>query len=109
MGYHQRRLPHWHLDGRPVFLAWCLRSSLPRNRYPPPGSLSAGKVFVWMDRFLDTARTGPHYLRLDSVAALVVGSIRFGEQSLHHYEIGAAVAMPNHVHLSVRPFIAVPN
>jgi REP element-mobilizing transposase RayT len=108
MAYHQRRLPHWYPDGQPVFLTWCLRGSLPRNRYPPPGSLSAGKAFVWMDRFLDTARTGPQCLRVNSVAALIVDSIRYGEQSLRHYEVGAFVVMPNHVHLLVRPFLAVP-
>jgi hypothetical protein len=47
MSFHRRRLPHWQPSGRSLFLTWHLHGSLPRNRFPPPGSLSAGRAFVW--------------------------------------------------------------
>jgi hypothetical protein len=35
-----------------------------------------------MDQFLDTARTGPFWLRMASIAALVVDGIAFGQDPL---------------------------
>jgi putative transposase len=105
--FYRRRLPHWQPQDVPVFLTWHLKGSLPLNRYPPPFSPSAGKAFVWMDRFLDTARTGPLWLRMTPLASLVVDAIVFGQDELKHYEIGAFVVMPNHVHLLVIPHIPI--
>jgi putative transposase len=101
--FYRRRLPHWQPEGAPVFLTWHLKDSLPLHRYPPPCAPSAGKAFLWMDRFLDTARTGPCWLRMPPVAALVVDAIAFGQHELRHYELGAFVVMPNHVHILVLP------
>jgi len=61
-----------------------------------------------MDRFLDTARTGPCWLRMPPVAALVVDAIAFGQHELRHYEVGAFVVMPNHVHMLVLPRVPLP-
>jgi len=60
-----------------------------------------------MDRFLDTARTGPSWLRMASIASLVVDAIVFGEEQLRQYEVGAFVVMPNHVHVLVIPRISI--
>ena len=91
-----------------MFLTWHLKGSLPFNRYPPKSSPSAGKAFVWMDRFLDTTRTGPFWLRMASIAALVVDAIALGQDELKHYDVGAFVVMPNHVHLLVNPYVPIP-
>jgi REP element-mobilizing transposase RayT len=101
--FYRRRLPHWQPEGAPVFLTWHLKDSLPQHRYPPSSSPSAGRAFLWMDRFLDTTRTGPCWLPMAPVAALVVDAIAFGQDKLRHYEIGAFVVMPNHVHVLVIP------
>ena len=69
-----------------------------------PGKLAGGQAFVWMDRHLDGATTGPMYLRQPTIAQLVVDSIRRGEQ-LNHYELYAFVVMANHVHILIRPRI----
>jgi REP element-mobilizing transposase RayT len=61
-----------------------------------------------MDRFLDQTRVGPLWLRDSAVAALVVDAIRSGERELVHYELGAFVVMPNHVHVLVTPRVPVP-
>jgi REP element-mobilizing transposase RayT len=91
-----------------VFLTWHLKGSLPHNRYPPPGKLTSGQAFAWMDRFLGQAHGGPQWLRNPTLAGIVVDAIHFGEQTLGHYELGAYVVMPNHVHLLVTPRVAVP-
>jgi REP element-mobilizing transposase RayT len=96
----RRRLPHWHPDDRDLFLTWNLYGSLPEFRYPPSGHPSAGKAFVWMDRYLDTTRTGPMWLRQATVAQLVSESIRGGTIL---YDLYSWVIMPNHVHVLLRP------
>src|SRR5258708_20578187 len=57
MGSH-RRLPHIYPQDRWLFLTWHLYGSLPQAQYPPPHHLSAGRAFVWMDRYLDRAERG---------------------------------------------------
>jgi len=106
--FYRRRLPHWHPQDKAVFLTWHLKGSLPHHRYPPPGAVSAGKAFVWMDRSLDQMQCGPLWLRTAPLADIVVEAIRFGEQALGHYELGAYVVMPNHVHLLVTPRVSLP-
>jgi len=51
--------PPSHLPtDRWLFLTWHLYGSLPQAQYPPPHHLSAGRAFVWMDRYLDRAEWG---------------------------------------------------
>jgi putative transposase len=100
---HKRRLPHWHPEARPLFLTWHLHGSLPECRYPPPGHPSAGTAFVWMDRYLDTARTGPMWLLRDDVAGLASEAIRSAAHTDRLYELYAWVVMSNHVHLLITP------
>ena len=101
----RRRLPHWYPEGSHLFLTWHLHGSLPASSQTPPGSLSSGQAFVWLDRQLDTPREGPMYLRRLQIAQIVVDSIKEGVH-LGHYERNAYVIMANHVHLLIRPLIA---
>jgi REP element-mobilizing transposase RayT len=73
--------------------------------YPPAGKLSAGQAFVWMDRYLDTARTGPTYLSQEPIARLVVTSLRRGVE-LGHYDLGAYSILTNHVHVLLLPKVS---
>lgn len=100
---HRRRLPHIYPPGDRLFFTWCLHGALP-SRYPPPGKLSAGQAFVWIDRSIDLARSGPMYLRQPELARMVVESICDGVE-LKHYRLYAYAVMPNHVHMLVEPFI----
>ena len=59
-----------------------------------------------MDRYLDTTRTGPLYLKQKHIAELVVTTIRRGAEELGHYNLEAYVVMANHVHLLVVPYIS---
>jgi len=65
--------------------------------------LTSGKSFVAVDRILDKAVSGPLYLRMPEIAALVVASLRDGEQRFRRYQMHSFVVMPNHVHLLVTP------
>jgi putative transposase len=95
-------LPHFYLEEGWLFITWHLKGSLPKALYPPPGKPSACKAFVWMDRYLDTTRNGPMFLRHPEVARLIVEVLKLGsEQS--RYDLGAFVVMANHVHVLLRP------
>jgi hypothetical protein len=98
----RRRLPHVYPDSAWLFVTWHLHGSLPRALYPPPDKPSAGKAFVWMDRYLDTTRRGPMFLRRPEVAGLVVESLRRG-LAMGFYELSAYAVMGNHVHVLFRP------
>ena len=100
-----RRLPHFYPEGRWLFITWHLHGSLPQGRYPPPVKASAGEAFVWMDRYLDLARSGPVFLRQEAIAGLVVKSL-FRGMELRHYRLGAFVVMANHVHVLLLPEIS---
>ena len=101
MGSH-RRLPHIYPQDRWLFLTWHLYGSLPQAQYPPPHHLSAGRAFVWMDRYLDRAEWGPRFLQNESIATLVVTSLWRGA-GLGHYQLGAFAIRANHVHVLLLP------
>src|SRR5208337_2991122 len=103
MDVPRRRLPHIHPQGKSLFVTWHLHGSLPHNLYPPPDTRNAGRAFVWMDRQLDSARSGPLYLKQAPIAQLVVDSIRHCAEQLEYYDLEAFVVMANHVHLLALP------
>jgi hypothetical protein len=106
--YYERRLPHWHPDGRDLFITWRLHGTIPRNRYFPPQGLTAGQAFVWMDRFLDKAQYGASWLRKPEIANMIVDALHFGEFDRKDYALHAYVVMPNHVHVLIAPAVPVP-
>ena len=59
----------------------------------------------WMDRYLDTTRTGPMHLRDARIAEIVRDSLERGLE-LGHYDLRAYVIMPNHVHLLLLPRVS---
>jgi putative transposase len=101
----RRRLPHHYPPGRWLFVTCHLHGSLPHAKYPPPGKLSAGAAFVWMDRYLDSTKQGPMYLAQESIARGVAESLRRGVL-LGHYHLGAYSILSNHLHLLLLPKIA---
>jgi REP element-mobilizing transposase RayT len=102
---YRRHLPHDHPDQADLFLTWHLYGSIPHNRYPPPSALTAGQAFVWMDRFLDQARSGPLWLKRDELASLVVDALHYSQTTLRHFDLHAYVVMANHVHILVTPVV----
>jgi REP element-mobilizing transposase RayT len=98
-------LPHFYPEGHTLFVTFCLQGAVPKSLYPPPTAHNAGQAFAWMDRYLDTTRKGPFYLRRADVAGVVVKAIHFCEQPLQYYKLDSFVVMPNHVHLLVDPLV----
>jgi putative transposase len=98
----RRRLPHIYPEDRWLFVTWHLHGSLPRALYPPPEKSSAKNAFVWMDRYLDTTRDGPMFLRNPVVASLIVKALNHGVK-IGLYDLRAFVVMANHVHILFRP------
>jgi len=107
MDTSRRRLPHIYPEGRWLFLTWHLANCLPQGLYPSPGHLKGGEAFLWMDRYLDSARHGPSYMRLETIARIVRDTIWTG-RDLGFFDLGPYVLMPNHVHVLLAPKIAVP-
>jgi len=103
MPEHRRRLPHIYPENTPLFLTWHLQGSLPAF-LTPPAKLTSGQAFVWFDRQMDRAQRGPRHLLRSDIARIVVDSIHKGVE-LGHYDLGAYIVMPNHVHLLIQPKI----
>jgi putative DNA methylase len=104
---YRRRLPHLDIPGSPVFVTWRLWGSLPQDHAFSREEVASGEAFAALDRLLDTARSGPVYLRRPEIADLVSQQLRVacskGLCSLHAY-----VVMPNHVHVLWTPEVSLP-
>ena len=98
MTYYRIHMPHWQPGNAALFVTWRLYGSLPAG--------VIGKAFAALDRELDSAATGPLWLK-DRIAAMVVDALRFGQDELKLYELIAYVVMANHVHVLIRPFVAL--
>jgi REP element-mobilizing transposase RayT len=117
MTFYRRNLPHWHPEGKAIFITWRLHGSLPasllkktrtaRNgratKAPDLGShQSEGEHFRKIDAALDSAKFGPLWLADPEIAAYAEYPIvRCAE--LGRYELHAYVIMPNHVHILLEP------
>jgi REP-associated tyrosine transposase len=127
--YYERNLPHWHPEGKALFVTWRLSGSLPawarRSASAQWGSggpdrasarglesprhqsrvSSAGKRFLAMDQQLDRTSHGPKWLQDERVAGAVVAVLKGRGTELAHYRLHAFVVMPNHVHMLMEPCI----
>jgi REP element-mobilizing transposase RayT len=104
MTYYERNLPHWHPEGRAIFLTWRLYGSLPSGFVHRLRKLkdNPGKQFLEADQRLDTAATGPRWLSDPEIARYAEDAIRRGAE-LDQYALRAYVVMPNHVHVLLEP------
>ncbi len=107
MPEYRRRLPHFQPDETYLFVTWRLWGSVAAEPaailYPTPGH-----AFAAQDRELDRSAGGPHWLAIPSIADLVSRAILYGGSGRNFYSLSAWVLMPNHVHLSIRPSVALP-
>ena len=97
-------MPHFHPDGKHLFVTWRLHGSLPaapKVIYETPGHAVAAE-----DRALARSH-GRLWLSDARVARQVVGAIRTGE-GRKLYELHAWVVMPNHVHMLILPHVPLP-
>ncbi len=108
MTYYKRNLPHWHPEGRILFITWRLYGSLPVSvlRSLRAHRNDTGRQFRAADSELDKALSGPVWLKDPRVAWCVVKTLRRGEE-LGHYALYSFVVMANHVHVLLAPKVAV--
>jgi REP element-mobilizing transposase RayT len=117
MTFYRRNLPHWHPEGKSIFITWRLYGSLPasvlkKNRTSRNACAtntsepedSAGKQFLRLDAALDSAKRGPVWLADPEFAAYAEYPIVHGAE-LGRYQLHAYVVMPNHVHILLDPFV----
>ena len=116
MAYYHRNLPHWHPEGVPIFLTSRLFGSLPAPpkstarigcATTPASPSSSGRKFKKVDSILDTATSGPFWLKDSEIARCVTNAIHFGARKLNFYFLHAFVVMPNHVHLLITPRVPI--
>jgi putative transposase len=103
--FYRRRLPHWHPPNADFFVTWRLHGSLPLSHQFQHAS--AGEAFVAMDKQLDSATTGPLWLKDPSVAVRVNRVLLLGMTEWHFYELHAWVILANHVHVLLHPLVPV--
>jgi REP element-mobilizing transposase RayT len=104
MSYYERNLPHWHPEGKAVFLTWRLSGSLPRSVLARVASLhdDPRKQFLAAERTLDGALVGPRWLAQPEIALLVANALQRGIE-LDRFLLRSWVVMPNHVHVLLEP------
>jgi putative transposase len=106
MTYYQRNLPHWHPEGRAIFLTWRLFGSLPQVFLQELEKLKRdpAKQFLVADQMLDASASGPQWLGDPTIAEHVVATLIRGAE-LRHYDLRAYVVMANHVHILIYPLV----
>jgi putative transposase len=105
MTFYRRNLPHWHPDGKAIFITWRLFGSLPHNYVRPAenrGPITTEVPFLKADNRLDSARSGPLWLRDPEIAGYAERALRLGTE-LDFYDLYAYVVMPNHIHVLFGP------
>jgi len=107
MTFYRRKLPHWHPEGRAIFITWRLFGSLPKGTGKSAcPTEDEGRRFRRLDAELDRAGSGPVWLGENRIAACVEDAILQGEK-LGQYFLDAHVVMPNHVHILLDPQLAL--
>lgn len=119
MAFYRRNLPHWHPEGKAIFITWRLYKSLPaalvrklrgptKNTATQPAGASPeefpGNKFLQLDSSLDSAKSGPVWLLDPEFADYAEYPILRGAE-LGRYELHAYAIMPNHVHVLLEPHL----
>jgi putative DNA methylase len=99
---YRRKLPHWHPEGRRLFVTWRLFGTVPEYRKWKVLTKDSGSEFARFDREL-AAAGGARFMGVPGVADCVADAIVYGEASRGFYKLLAWVVMPNHVHVVMTP------
>ncbi len=111
--FYRKKLPHFQTPGQLFFVTWIikdkgkppqklfLKNDLRKNKKNITGSSETGtidfsKIFESYDKYLNTVKSGKHYLKDPVIAEIVSKSIHFWDDKkidLYCYTI-----MSNHVH-----------
>src|SRR5215211_6733855 len=117
--FYRRNLPHYHLEGYPLFITFRLAGSLPMEvlaqlKTQRESELKALKIgtlseryevekkhFERYDDWLDRLEFGPRWLQINSVAEIVAKETH--DFNDNRYRLITNCIMPNHVHLLIEP------
>lgn len=102
MAYYERNLPHWHPEGKVIFVTWRLHGACARFRIDKANP-DAGRAFAASDRALGKAESGPKWLADERIAQCCRDALEFAENHLKLCSLISYVIMPNHVHLVLLP------
>ena len=126
--FYHRRLPHYQVIGATFFVTFRLHGSIPKveldrlrlryedlksavsNRNPPDLKEQLDvlnrKYFGAYDRLLDQIKTGPHYLKDETIARVVKDQLhRFDGE---WYDLVCYCIMSNHVHVILKTDLQIP-
>ena len=107
MSYYQRNLPHWHPEGRCIFLTWRLQGSLPigfLRGLRLKTNIKSMEEFRVAERLLDRPTEGPLWLKDSRIADCVVETLVHCAFHLHRYDLHSYAVMTNHIHVLLTPF-----
>jgi putative transposase len=88
-----------------MFVTWRLYGT--SMKFVKEPNEPAGAAFVRWDRELDSAATGPTWLKQPEIARCVVDALQFGERHLKLYTLLAYCVMSNHVHMVIEPSVPI--
>lgn len=100
---YRRFLPHIHPPGAALFLTMRLAGSLPQAVVEEllETPLNHRQHFTRFEAQLEAVGFGPTWLDQPAITALLLAGLH-RQHSNGHYELLAACAMPNHLHLVLR-------
>jgi putative transposase len=119
--YYRRNLPHYNLEGYPLFITFRLAGSLPmevlaqlkaqrefelkilrKNSFAERNKIEK-RHFGYYDDWLDRCEFGPRWLQVDNIAQIVAKEIH--DLNNNRYKLIAYCIMPNHVHLLIESLL----
>jgi|SRR5580692_8146660 putative transposase len=106
MAFYRRNLPHWHPEGKCIFLTWRLHGSLPAgflrgirlNR-----NVNPREEFRLAENMLDRPAKGPLWLKNPGVADEMAEMLLLGAFALRRFDLHAYSVMSNHIHVLLAP------
>ena len=122
--HYRRNLPHYHLEGYPLFITFRLEGSLPREvlaqlkeqRQSELKTLKKNSLaprieiekrhFGYYDDWLDRCEFGPRWLQDANIAHTVANEIQ--DLDRDRYQLIAYCIMPNHVHILIQSCMREP-
>jgi putative transposase len=106
MAFYKRNLPHWHPEGKCIFLTWRLYGSLPAGFVRGlrlNGKLAPAEEFRLAEKLLDRPPQGPLWLKNPSVADAMVDVLLHRAFELRRYDLHSYAVMANHIHVLLTP------
>lgn len=107
MAFYRRNLPHWHPEGKCIFLTWRLYGSLPvgfLRGLRLKAQLKPAEEFRLAEKLLDRPAQGPLWLKNPSIANAMVEMLLYRAFELRRFDLHAYSVMANHIHVLLKPF-----